>query len=146
MKQRILAMAATFAALMAVAVVSANAQRGARLEAHVPFDFAAGDTRLKAGDYSVTRIARNAFLLRSVDRKASVIVQAPVAIEQRREGSPARLVFRHYGNEYFLTQVWSDVSGEGRQVNTSKTEERLAIQWEQKKLTAQLVDVLARSK
>lgn len=143
MKQRILMMTASLLALMAMAVVSANAQTGAKLDAHVPFDFAAGEVRLKAGDYSVKRIARNAFLLRSADNKTAIIVQAPIALDQRREGSPARLVFRRYEGEYFLTQVWSDASTEGRQINTSKTEERLAGHWRLKKMTAQLVEVPA---
>ncbi|HJZ83034.1 MAG TPA: hypothetical protein VKD91_21885 [Pyrinomonadaceae bacterium] len=146
MKQKLLTMAATVAALMVMTVVTANAQAGAKLKAHVPFDFAAGQTRLRAGDYSVTRIARNAFLLRSADNKTSVIVQAPVAIEPGREGSPARLVFKRYDQEYFLTQVWTYASAEGRQLNTSRTEARLAGQWAQKNTPAQIVEVLARAK
>ena len=146
MKQKILTMAATVAAFLAMAVVTANAQAGAKLKVHVPFDFAAEQTRLKAGDYSVTRIARNEFLLRSADNKTSVILQAPVAIEPRREGSPARLVFKRYDNEYFLTQIWTYAGAEGRQLNTSKTEVRFARQWEQKNTPAQIVEVLVRAK
>lgn len=146
MKQRILTMAATVAAVMMLTMVSVNAQSGARIEAKVPFDFAAGDTTLKAGDYSVTRIARNAFLLRSADLKSSVVVQAPIAIGQRREGSPTRLVFTRYGSEYFLAQVWSDAGGEGRQLYSSKSEERLAKQGKKNGETPRLVEVLAQTK
>lgn len=146
MKKRILTMAATVAAMMILTGVSVNAQSGARIQAHVPFDFAAGDAKLKAGDYSVTRIARNAFLVRGADLKTSVVVQAPIAIERRDEGSPTRLVFKRYGSEYFLAQVWSDARGEGRQLYSSKSEERLAKQFKEKNETARLVEVLARTK
>ena len=146
MKQRILTMAAMVAAVMMLTVLSVSAQSGARIEANVPFDFAAGNTQLKAGDYLITRIARNEFLLRSADLKTSLVVQAPVAIQQRREGSPARLVFKQYGHAYFLTQVWSDTSAEGRQLNTSKSEERLAKRFHEKNEEAKAVDVLARSR
>jgi len=146
MKQRTLTMVATLAALTMLALVSVNAQTGAKIDAHVQFDFVAGETRLKAGDYSVTHIAAKAFLLRSTDSKVSVVVQAPIAIEQRRDGSPARLVFRRYGSEYFLAQIWGDPRAEGRQVNPSKAEERLAKQWKQKNTTAQMVEVLAGTK
>lgn len=146
MKQRFVTMAATLAVVTMLAVGSVNAQSGARIEANVPFDFTAGDAKVKAGDYSVTRIARNEFLLRSADLKTSVVVQAPVTIEQRREGSPARLVFKRYGNEYFLAQVWSDARAEGRQLYSSKTEERLARQFKEENETAKLVEVLARTK
>jgi len=146
MKQKILMMAATVAALMMLTMGSVNAQSGARIKASVPFDFAAGDTKLKAGDYLVTRIARNAFLLRSADLKRSVVIQAPIAIEQRPEGSPARLVFKRYGSENFLAQVWSDASDEGRQVYSSKSEDRLAKQGKKNNETARLVEVLAHTK
>jgi len=146
MKQRILTMAAMVAALMMMTIWSVNAQSGARIEANVPFDFTAGDAKLKAGSYSVTRISRNAFLLRNADLKTSVVLQAPVAIEQRREGSPARLVFKRYGDSYFLAQVWSDVRAEGRQLNSSKTEESLAKQFKHKNETARVVDVLATTR
>ena len=73
-------------------------------------------------------------------------MQAPVAVEQRREGSPARLVFKRYGDKYFLAQVWSDVRAEGRQLNSSKTEESLAKQFKQKNETARVVDVLATTR
>jgi hypothetical protein len=146
MKQRILTMAATVAAVMILTGVSVKAQSGARIQANVPFDFVAGDAKLKAGDYSVTRIARNAFLLRSADLKSSVVVQAPIAIGQRREGSPARLVFKRYGSEHFLAQVWSDARGEGRQLYSSKSEERLAKQGKKNNETARLVEVLAQTK
>src|SRR5262245_39776428 len=128
MKQRNLTKVAIVAAMMMLTVLSVNAQSGARIEARVPFDFAAGDTKLKAGDYSVIRIAHNAFLLRSADMKTSVVVQAPIAAERRREDSPARLVFKRYGNAYFLAQIWSDARAEGRQLNSSKTEDLLARQ------------------
>jgi hypothetical protein len=146
MKQRILTMAAAVAAVMMLTMVSVNGQSGARIEAKVPFDFAAGDTKLKAGDYSVTRIGRNAFLLRSADLKSSVVVQAPIAIEQRREGSPARLVFKRYGDAYFLTQVWSDIRAEGRQLYSPKSEERLARNGHKNNEPARLVEVLAQTK
>jgi len=144
MKQRKFTLVAMVAAVMMLTVLSVNAQSGARIETNVPFDFAAGDTKLKAGDYLITRIARNAFLLRSVDLKTSVVVQAPIAIEQRPEGSPARLVFRRYGRTYFLAQIWSDTGAEGRQLNSSKAEDLQAIQFRENNQAAKVVGVLAR--
>jgi hypothetical protein len=146
MKQRILSMAAMFAVVMTLAVASVNAQSGARIEASVPFDFAAGNARLKAGDYSVTRIARNAFLLRSADLKTTVLVQAPLAVAQQRADSPARLVFKRYGSEYFLAQVWVNGSADGAALYASKTEERLARQNKERNETAKMIDVPARAK
>ena len=146
MKQRILTMEALLAVVMTLAAASVNAQSGARIEASVPFDFAAGNARLKAGDYSVTRIAQNEFLLRSADLKTAVLVQASMVVAQRREGSPARLVFKRYGSEYFLAQVWVNGSADGAALYASKTEERLARQKKERNETAKMIDVLARAK
>jgi hypothetical protein len=146
MKHRVLKVAAILGAFLMFAAVSANAQTGPRIEANIPFDFAAGETKLKAGDYTVKRIARNSFLLSSADSKTRVIVQATTAIEQRRDGSPARLVFRRHGQEYFLAQVWTDVRANGWELNPSKTEARLAKQLKEDNTSAQTVDVLSRNR
>src|SRR5260370_27659910 len=86
-----------------LAVVSVNAQTGSRIEATIPFDFAAGETKMKAGDYAVRRISKDALLFRRFDDKTSAIVFAPVTIQKLRNDSPERLVFHRYGNEYFLS-------------------------------------------
>jgi len=43
-----------------LAVITASAQTGSRIEASIPFDFAAGETNLKAGNYTVKRISKDA--------------------------------------------------------------------------------------
>ena len=73
-----------------LAVASAHAQSGSRVEANIPFDFAAGETKFKAGEYSVKRISKDALLLRSADQKTSAIVQAPETVSQTRNDSPER--------------------------------------------------------
>ena len=128
-----------------LAVMTANAQTGGRIEASVPFDFAAGETQLKAGDYTVTRISKDALQLRNAQTKTSVIVMAPLAIQQTRNDAPERLVFKRYGNEYFLSQVWTNRAADGRGLFTSKAEKRLAKQMD-KNQRPQSVEVVARTK
>src|SRR5260370_15207506 len=111
-----------------LAVMTASAQTGSRIEASIPFDFAAGETKLKAGDYTVKRISKDALQLRNAQTKTSVIVLAPLAIQQMRNDAPERLVFNRYGSEYFLTQVWTNRTADGRGLFTSKAENRLAKQ------------------
>lgn len=131
---------------LVLAVVTANAQTGSGIEANVPFDFAAGETKLKAGDYTVKRISKDALQLRNAQTKTSVIVMAPLAIQRTRNDTPERLVFKRYGNEYFLSQVWTNRAADGRGLFASKTESRLAQQMEKTRHAPQAVEVVARIK
>lgn len=143
MKQTILKSTAVVGIFL-VAAVAASAQRGRRIEVSIPFAFTAGRLHVQAGEYSLERISENAVLLRSADNRISGIVMAPTAIRQQREGSPARLVFKRYGSEYFLTQVWTDRDAEGRAVNASPAEQQLAKQ--QKNSETQTIQIMARRK
>jgi hypothetical protein len=129
-----------------LAVMTANAQTGSGIEASVPFDFAAGETKLKAGDYTIKRISKDAVQLRNAQTKTSVIVMAPLAIQQTRNDAPERLVFKRYGHEYFLSQVWTNRAADGRGLFASKTESRLAKEMEKTRQRPQSVEIVARTK
>jgi hypothetical protein len=129
-----------------LAVMTANAQTGSGIEASVPFDFAAGETKLKAGDYTIKRISKDAVQLRNAQTKTSVIVMAPLAIQQTRNDAPERLVFKRYGNEYFLSQVWTNRAADGRGLFASKTENRLAKEMDKARQRPQSVEIVARTK
>lgn len=145
MKYTILRTVAVMGFFFMLAVGSVNAQMGNHIEASIPFDFAAGETKMKAGDYTVKRISKDALLFRSVDNKTSVIVLAPVTIQKLRNDSPERLVFNRYGGEYFLAQVWTNRDADGRGLYTSKAE-RVAKQLDKKKYQPQPVEIVARTK
>ena len=129
-----------------LAVMTAKAQTGSRIEASVPFDFAAGETKLKAGDYAVKRISKDALQLSNAQTKTSVIVMAPLTIQQTRNDAPERLVFKRYGNEYFLSQVWTNRAADGRGLFASKTENRLAKEMDKTRQRPQSVEIVAHTK
>jgi hypothetical protein len=129
-----------------LAVMTASAQTGGRIEASIPFDFAAGETKLKAGDYTVKRISKDALQLSNAQNKTSVIVMAPLAIQQPRPDMPERLVFKSYGNEYFLSEVWTNRAADGRGLFASKAENRLARQMYKSRQQPLSVDIVARTK
>ena len=132
--------------LLGLAAISASAQTGGRIEASIPFDFAAGETRLKAGDYSVKRISKDALQLRNAQNEKSVIVMAPLVIQQTRNDAPERLVFKRYGNEYFLSQIWITRGADGHGLFASKAENRLAKQMDKSRQQPQSVEIVAGTK
>lgn len=100
-------------------VVSAYGQ-STRQVATIPFGFSVGDKDLPAGQYDVAGIAGHDAALRitSSDMKQSVMrMSSPTSTN--KPGNTGKLVFRHYGNQYFLTEVWAAGETSGRQLAKS---------------------------
>jgi hypothetical protein len=89
----------------------------------IPFDFSVGDKTFPAGVYSVTRANQEKVMLRlsSEDGGESInIITNPVqANEYPKTG---KLIFRRYGETYFLSQIWESDEILGRQLLKSRTE------------------------
>ena len=97
-----------FAALLGTAVASAQE----KIEvAQIPFAFQADSRILPAGTYTVREYTRGLFILSDADAH-SMFIPTP----SMNTGAPEnpRLVFRCYGNERVLSQIWlNDGSGYG---------------------------------
>ena len=91
--------------------------------AKVPFDFSVGDKKFPAGVYSVTRVNPEKIMLRlsSEDgREAIHIITNPV--QTKESPKTGKLIFRRYGETYFLSQIWESDEIQGRQLAKSRTE------------------------
>lgn len=109
----------------ALAVAPAGAQ-SQPMSVDVPFDFIAGPKTLAAGTYEVYGgPAASAILLRSADAKAAVFVLTN-AVESRKMLEKGKLVFRKYGNTYFLAEVWRAGGDRGRELRPSPAEREIA--------------------
>ena len=110
--------------LMAVmSVASADAQ-DARLAAHIPFAFRVGSSTLPVGDYSLERVgqAQYVWLIRNDQGNPAVFALARIE-GTNEEGGFAKLVFKRYGDTYFLSQI--GCLGETYEVPASKAERQL---------------------
>ncbi len=109
MRKQILNVVVTLS-VIATLSIAVFAALNNKLEANIPFDFMVNGKTLPAGHYTVEPgSAQNALTIRSWETK-----QAAAAITQRLEvgaGSKPQLIFRRYGNQYFLAQVIGDASG-----------------------------------
>ena len=148
MRKQLFGTFAILSLLMALTVVSVQAQSKNRLTAHVPFAFQIGDKTLPAGDYSVKRISQNGLLVQSADGKENVIAQAQGSVQNNANEKPSteKLVFRQYGDQYFLAQVWMIRSNTGRELNMSDAERKSAsnLKLARNGAKPQLVEVAAR--
>jgi hypothetical protein len=95
----------------------------------VPFDFAVGTQVLPAGEYSVQPALSDRVLLRSHDGRTVTTVLA-VPVKSQKASSETALVFKRYGERYFLSQIWTQGSEFGREVPASAAEQEARKQTE----------------
>lgn len=146
MKKQITGTLAVLSLLFALAVVSVQAQRVSRITAHIPFAFQIGDKTLPAGDYNIKRLSQNALVIEDASGETSVIAQAPGRVESNAKQKTERLVFRQYGEQYFLAQVWMDRGSAGRELNMTNAEREAANEYKlaQHGASAKVVEIPAR--
>ena len=116
---------------MALAIAASAHAQSAPLSANIPFNFKVGDTSFSSGKYTIETLNSAALVIRSADRKASVVTLANAASAPYTQRS-SRLVFKSYGDQYFLSTVeWS--GGPYREISPSKAEIELAKKVQQPK-------------
>jgi hypothetical protein len=105
MKQQIFKLTAIVAIFLGVAVTGVQAQAPSKVEVNIPFEFSAGTKTLPAGVYSIKRLSGNNLIMRRVDGKSSVILNAPLNLTSL-DDKGERLVFSKSGDDYYLSEIW----------------------------------------
>ena len=109
-----------------LAIPAAYAQDSHRVIADIPFAFTVNHQALPAGEYEVSDgAAYGTVVIQSQDREHSVITIANSA-EATDPGLDGKLVFQHYGNRYFLREVFSPGVSIGRELPPTKGEREMA--------------------
>jgi len=117
--------------LMGTFAINAQAQSRSRqeLRVNVPFAFNVGNTSLPAGEYRVSIVNptsdRSVLQVAGADGTKIMVLTNDVKGESKAN---ARLAFRHYGNQYFLAQVWMAAEPLGLATRHSKIEKQLQRQ------------------
>ena len=125
--------------LIGLAATSAQAQ--SPMKVNVPFDFTIVDTHLAAGQYTIVQASPQANPRALMVRNQDGIVRAlsmGIRLESLKVNEP-KLVFRKYGNKYFLAEVWLSTGDAGTEIRKGSHERELA----QTKTTAETVIVAA---
>lgn len=131
MKKRVSALIITLSLLGAMAVATAQAQSGEKFVVNIPFCFTVGEKTLPAGDYRVETLSfggahlYSKLMIRSTDGQTSKIV-ATLPVRAGALPEESKLVFRRYGEQYFLAQVWAVGTDTGWEFRQSRAEKRLA--------------------
>lgn len=112
-----------FAPVIFFSAGSVSAQTEKPMNVEVPFEFHVGGKSFAAGNYTVTKIRDEAFLIRSADGKNRIVAPAPAFGRIRKNIEAEQIVFNRYGNKYFLRQIFSDRNADGFALLKSKLEE-----------------------
>ncbi len=110
--------------LMALSALSANAQKGGSFVVKVPFAFTVSGKTLPAGEYVVARSTQGSsevMMIRSQKRGAYVQTK-PVQVQDIQEET--QVIFKRYGDQYFLFQVWISGKSTGRELFKSAREQK----------------------
>lgn len=110
---------------LAGAMAAGAAGLQSNLKVTVPFEFNAGRAVLPAGEYWVERQpVSDTLVIRNVATAAGVFVRV-LPTESHSQDTRARMVFRKYGDHYFLAEIWNAGSATGAAVPKSKREREM---------------------
>jgi len=106
MKRQAFVILTTLSFLLMLAATSVNAQSNLRLKVNVPFEFSVRDKLFPAGEYTVRSRAQGFLLIESVGLRAAQVFRTS-ATQAGATRNQSSLVFNRYGDQYFLSAIWT---------------------------------------
>ena len=127
--KKLLSLLALMSLLIFLTAGSAYAQTS--VKADIPFDFTVKDKSLLAGSYTVSQygLAILSLLIQELNNPEtqSYVLANAVETNPGKPSQAPRLVFRRYGEQYFLGQVWMAAGNTtGREIQKSVKELQVA--------------------
>jgi hypothetical protein len=128
MKKQALKNVPMLSLLLILTSVSVAAQSERSKPTKIPFSFIVGGKTLPAGEYTVgpnRRDYHNVWLVQRRDGHTSALFTTmPVRASETQE--KAKLIFHKYGDQYFLSQIWTPGGNSGRELLMPRLERELA--------------------
>jgi hypothetical protein len=94
------------------------------ITAYVPFNFYAGSTVMPQGAYRVDEVANSGVVALKTTHAMRAIATRHMIGKSLDE--PARMLFRRYGDTYFLAEIWAGDGSNGHALNLSAREKEIA--------------------
>lgn len=109
-----------------LAASSLFAQNSPSLRVKVPFRFTVASQTLPAGEYLISTVQPERTIRIEGAGGTVSLIQTVSSTYSIRPASSSRLVFREYGDSYFLEEIWSAGSDAGRTLPQGKREIEMA--------------------
>jgi hypothetical protein len=115
-------------ALFAIASIAASAHAYAQssVRANIPFEFMVSQKVLPAGEYSISNLSDRTIELYNGEKQTRMLVSTTATGYVSEK--PHTLVFRKYGDQYFLREVRGGVNEFSLDVWPSKLEKEAQLQ------------------
>jgi len=128
--------------LVLLTFASALGQSDRQTIIHIPFNFSVGEKAFPAGKYVIERNRKDSDTVWVIKRKDNVgkamLLTRPVRANETQQET--RLVFRQYGDLYFLAEFWTAGDQTGREIQVSDREKALDKALAQKRQDHVLTD------
>jgi hypothetical protein len=127
MKVRALAVSVLLGLFLLAAAAPGQAQQPLRVK--IPFDFVADKAALPAGEYVIqpSGLGSPALIVKRIDGpNRTVTTMMTHSVEANDQKPETCLVFRAYGDRYFLSEMWAGGARSGRQLYPSHIQKELA--------------------
>ncbi len=111
--------------VLALAINVPLVQAQSKTKADVPFDFEVAAKMMPAGTYTISEMSDVMTRVRNERTNATVLVIAHR--EESLKTQRPRLVFRKYGDQYFLAEAWSGSGSAGIDFPVGQHEKELRI-------------------
>jgi hypothetical protein len=116
---------ALVAGLFATVSLVLHAQT-ADMNANIPFDFRMGEKLMPAGEYSIRNNSNGVLYLREESGSHTAAFTLTLPASRRAAPKTGTLEFNRYGEDYFLTKVWTPGAQDGRALPQTKKEKEIA--------------------
>jgi len=126
MRKQIVLTLTVLALLASTTLTPVHAGLSRSVVANIPFDFTIGKKLLPAGKYSVSQVFQSsdrALSIRNENGKGNAMFLVNSAYSVKAASADkSKLVFRRYGERYYLAQIWRAGDAIGHQVPISHSE------------------------
>ena len=113
-------------AFVLFAGLMASVAQAQSIKAEIPFEFVVGNKRMAEGEYTLRSLFPNTILIRKADCSSSVMVLT-LSVEAKNIQDTGKLIFNQYGDQYFLSQIWTPGTDNGLMVSKSRSEREISL-------------------
>ncbi len=126
MKNMMIRTLVTVSLVVASASILAIAQSRPLVRAKIPFGFTVANKQLPAGNYTISRTASsNQIVLIRADKGNDAVYSLSNNRHASKASGDTKLVFRRYGDQYFLAQMWTKGEIAGTTFPVSRAERKM---------------------
>jgi hypothetical protein len=109
-----------------VMVSGGCAQSGSQIvKVKIPFNFNIGAQRFLAGQYDLKPLLQHTVMLRNQQGRG-LTNMTTISVRSMEPPNSTALIFRRYGEHYFLSQIWVAGDTVGREIPKSRSEIEIA--------------------